>query len=195
MKRFYFIAASLALLASCRSIGYEDLNPQIQPNTNLLPVLEVKPDYKSIRAVYNQKKDDRVADALSIFNKEVRENIMEQTGDKKGNITMRINYEEEDSCKVCVISSFLLGLPNLIGIPGNYFKQTLEIEVLVQNTHKDVIKRYTESVSDTEYVAMYWGYNVDDAERKVAAENMKNALANIRHRINNDAPEIRSKLK
>ena len=74
-------------------------------------------------------------------------------------------------------------------------EQTLDIEVLVQNTHKDVIKRYTANSSDTVYAALYWGYDNKDIDRKVAAENLKKALENIRHQINNDAPEIRSKLK
>lgn len=194
MKK-YLLTAVVILLSACRSVGYNDLTPPIQPNTNLLPVLEVRPDYTSVRAVYNEKGDDRVADALSIFNKEVRENIMEQTGDKKGNITMRINSGETKHNKFYPYTVCLLYIPTILGVPFDNAEQTLEVEVLVQNTHRDVIKRYTETVSDTEYAAMYWGYKEDDVERKVAAENMKNAMANIRRQINNDAPEIRTKLK
>lgn len=195
MKKTYAIAAALALLASCRSVTYEDVNPTIQPNQNLLPVLDVRPDQSSIRAVYNKKKDDRIADALSIFNKEVRENIIEQTGDKKGIITMRINYGNTTHNKFYQITPGLIYIPTVLGVPFDSAEQTLDIEVLIQNTHKDVIKRYTANSSDTVYAALYWGYDNKDIDRKVAAENLKKALENIRHQINNDAPEIRSKLK
>ncbi|MBR1825104.1 MAG: hypothetical protein IJ770_00760 [Alphaproteobacteria bacterium] len=195
MRKFVALVIGLLFLSSCRLLSYDDLNPTIQPNNRLLPILEIKPDYASIRAVYNERKDIRVADAVNIFTKEVRENIMEQTGKKKGIITMRINFEGVTMCKLCRISPFLFNLPPLIGLPANYFDQKLEIEVLILNKRRDVIRRYTESVSDTEYVALYWGYAADAAWRKVAAENMKSAMIKIRQKINNEAPQIRAELK
>lgn len=195
MKKFYMLTLVLALLSSCKSLSYDDLNPAIQPNTNLLPVLEVKPDQKSIRAVYNKKHDDRIADTVNIFNKEARENIMEQTGKKKGIISMRLNYGETKRNKLYAASEGLMFIPTILGVPFDNAEQVLEIEVLVQNNNNDIIKRYVERVEDEEYAALYWGYKKEDVQRKVAAENMKNAMAKIRQKINNDAPEIRTKLK
>lgn len=195
MKKIVALLMGLMLLSSCRSVSYDDLNPTIQPNDNLLPVLEIRPDYASIRAVYTSKRDERVADAVNIFTKEVRENIMQQTGEKKGNITMRISYGKTNHNKIYEITSGFLYIPTLLGVPYYNAEQILEVEVLIQNKHKDVIRRYTESVSNTEYAAMYWGYKKEDVDRKVAARNMRNAMENIRHRINNDAPQIRVELK
>lgn len=203
MKKIYLLATVAALLSSCRSVGYEDLTPSIRPNNNLLPVLEVKTDTK----IYPKKEkigkktynDSRGTDAETIFIKEVRENIIEPTGEKKGYITMRISYEDTDSVGLYKLTAFVgclgLGVPFLFGVPAGALNQDLEVEVQIQNNHKDVIKRYTERVADTEYVAAWWGYKRKDVSRKVAAENLKHALENIRYKINNDAPTIRAQLK
>jgi hypothetical protein len=42
---------------------------------------------------------------------------------------------------------------------------------------------------------MYWGYNEITINRKVAADNIKQALENIRRRINTEAEEIKKSLK
>ena len=195
MKKFCFIAASLALVASCRSVGYEDINPAIQPNGNLLPLLDIRPDYRSIRAVYSKKGDERAADAGNIFIKEVQENIIEPTGEKKGKIKMRLAYENTEFNNICPVVASLAYIPAVFGFPFMCAQQTLEVEVTIQNNGKDIIKRYVEQATDSEYGALYWGYRQRDVTRKVAAENLKHALENIRYKINNDAAEIRSKLQ
>ncbi|MBQ9270694.1 MAG: hypothetical protein IJ218_00290 [Alphaproteobacteria bacterium] len=195
MRKFAELMACLLFLSSCRLLSYDDLNPAIQPNSHLLPILEIKPDYRSIRAVYNVRKDIRIADAVNIFSKEVRENIMEQTGKTKGTITMRINYGETKRNKLYAASKKLMFIPTILGMPFDNAEQVLEIEVLVQNKQNDIIKRYVERVENEEYAALYWGYNKEDVQRKVAAENMKNAMAKIRQKINDEAPQIRAKLE
>lgn len=204
MNKLYVCAAVTALLAACKGVGYNDLMPAARPNTNLLPVLEIRTDttiYPRLLDIGEKKKvvDKRGNDAKNIFHKEVQQNIIEATGKKKGYISMRLNYENTVNNSaysvVGTVSLLALGVPLLLGVPFGAKTQDLEVEVQILNRHKDVIRTYTEKVSDTEYKAAWWGYDSQSIYRKLAAENLKNALDNIRYKINNDAPEIRAGLK
>lgn len=84
---------------------------------------------------------------------------------------------------------------NLLGFPYDKLSQSLEVEVEIHNNNKELVKRYVENVMDIQYVAMYWGYSENSVWRKVAADNIKQALQKIRDRINRDAAEIKKKLK
>lgn len=94
-----------------------------------------------------------------------------------------------------ILSSFTLYTINFLGFPYTEEKQSLEVEVEVWNSKKEIIKRYTVNAFDNEYSAMYWGYTIPNLSRKLAADNIKQALEQIRLQINNDADEIKKKLK
>ena len=204
MNKLYLCVAATILLAACKSVGYNDLTPSKQPNNNLLPVLEIKTDtsiYPRLLDIGKKKKvvDKRSNDAKNIFHKEVQQNIIETTGANKGSISLRLNYENTVNnsaySAVGTVSLLALGVPLLLGVPFGAKTQDLEVEVQILNKHKDVIRTYTEKVSDTEYKAAWWGYDSQSIYRKLAAENLKHALENIRYKINNDAPEILTELK
>lgn len=204
MNKLYLCVAATILLAACKSVGYNDLTPSKQPNNNLLPVLEIKTDtsiYPRLLDIGKKKKvvDKRSNDAKNIFHKEVQQNIIETTGANKGSISLRLNYENTVNNSVYsavgTVSLLALGVPLLFGVPFGAKTQDLEVEVQILNKHKDVIRTYTEKVSDTEYKAAWWGYDSQSIYRKLAAENLKQALAEIRRQINNDAMQIRTELK
>jgi len=235
MKKTYIIAAALALLTSCRSVTYEDVNPTIQPNQNLLPVLKIETDTSMYPQSYtveteyydkdesyvdnydgeydynsnyrarkrsrlssvkrNTYDDPRPKDATNMFIKEVQENIIEQTGEKKGYIRMRITYLNNDHNGFYSLTMLPLFIPTFLGVPCGNSKYTTEVEVTILDNKKNVVRRYTEKAVDEEFRAMYWGYSNYDTTYKASMVSLKKALENIRHRINNDAPEIRSKLK
>ncbi len=50
MKKYLLI---LLCLTSCRSLTYNDINPTINPNQNLLPALETSFDYSNLESVYS----------------------------------------------------------------------------------------------------------------------------------------------
>lgn len=223
MKKTYAITAALALLASCRSVTYEDVNPTIQPNQNLLPVLKIETDtsmyprsYTVETEYYDQDdssdykkqrrsrlnsverstyRDPRKIEAANFFIKEVQENIIEQSGEKKGYIKMRITYLNNDSNFLYSLTKLPLFIPTFLGVPCGNSKYTTEVEVTIMDKKRSVIKRYTEKATDEEFQAMYWGYDGYDVKHKASMTSLKHALENIRHQINNDAPEIRAKLK
>lgn len=214
-------------LCSCKSITYQDVNPAIVPNSNLLPALEPVVSLNNLEATYTAgtysgyannfgsgygqnnwagwlqttaiegiyHKDIRVYDVINIFQKEVKENITSPYGEKKGYITLKLGYRENNNSLFYVTTSTLtLYTMNFLGYPFNKISQSLEIEVEIWNKKKELIKRYVENSTDECYIAMYWGYSAS-AHRKVAADNIRHALEKIRLRINSDAKEIKTKLK
>lgn len=141
-------------------------------------------------------KDSRVNDVINVFNKEVKENISSPYGTKKGYIVLKLGYRGNDHGYQYMIPSLLsLGTLNILGFPADKITQSLEIEVEIWNNKKELVKRYVENVLDYNYVAMYWGYRQPVILRKVAADNIKQGLEKIRYQINNDAAEIKQKLK
>ena len=202
----------LTVLCGCKSLTYQDLNPTIQPNTNLLPAMNIEIDESSLKATYPVRTiseynddgykidsrrvvDERVGDVRNIFEKEVKENITDVYGAKKGYIRLNLGYYNDDCSKWYAIPSVLtVGTIHLAGFPLISDQQTLEVIVEIQDNNREVIKRYSEMVSNKAYVAMYWGYSKGNVARKVGADNIKQALEKIRYRINADAPEIKRKL-
>jgi len=200
------------ILCGCKSVSYHDFIPTVQPNANLLPAMNIDIDEKSLTAAYPARKvseydndgrlidmwqrdDVRVGDVRNIFEKEVKENISELYGSKKGYITLKLGYYDRDITSwYSVPAAFTLGTVYLVGFPYRGERQTLEVIVEVQNNKREVIKRYTEMVSNEAYVALYWGYEQDKLSRKIGADNIKQALEKIRYRINADAPEIKKAL-
>ncbi len=143
-----------------------------------------------------QYKDARVNDVINIFNKEVKENITDPYGEKKGYISLKLGYRGKDgSIFYPLVSALSLWSVNLLGFPAKEAKQSLEVEVEIWNKKKEIVRRYTANALNVEYIAMYWGYDEAEVYRKVAADNIKQALEQIRKQINNDAEEIKLKLK
>ncbi len=217
------------LVCACKGITYWDVNPNVQPNTNLLPALEPVVDINNLETTYSAGgvysvannfgsiyaqnprwanwaqtttmnttayKDARVSDVINIFEKEVKENISSPYGTRKGYISLKLGYRGTGSALQYYIPSILsLGTLNLLGFPFDQSSQSLEVQVEIWNNKREMVKRYVETVYDDQYVAMYWGYNEQDVWRKLAADNIKHALENIRFRINGDASEIKKMLK
>lgn len=141
-------------------------------------------------------KDVRVSDVINIFQKEVLENITNPYGPKQGYIVLKLGYIQDDSSIFYpLISLCSLYTLNLLGVPQNKITQTLEVEVSILDTDKNLIKRYVQIVNNTDYIAMWWGYDDNDVYRKLAAANIKQALADIRSQIGQDALQIRSQLQ
>ncbi len=202
----------LMVLYGCKSVTYQDLNPVIQPNENRLPAMHIEFDENSLNAAYPVRTvseyndegykidsrrvvDDRVGDVRNIFEEEVKENITNPYGAKKGYLKLKLGYYNNDYSQWYIVPSiFTVFTVNLAGFPVASSQQTLEVVVEVQDNNREVIRRYREMVSNEAYVAMYWGYSQDDVIRKVGADNIKQALEKIRYRINADAPEIKKKL-
>ena len=217
-----YLILFLFFLSSCSSISYNDLNPCKNPNKHLLPSLEPIIDVYNLEAIYSKGRyeglsanitysgtytgvssisgiqygDPRVNDTINIFNKEVKDNITNPYGEKKGYISLRLTNRLSENSDCYLLFSSLTGcLLNIIGFPFNKVSDTLEMEVEILNKNKEIVKRYTEVVLNSNYVAMYWGYSENDVLRKVAADNIKQGLEKIRFKIEEDFDIIEKSLK
>ncbi len=215
MKKYLLL---FLLLTSCRSIQYQDINPTINPNPELLPALETRIDLYNLEATYSsgyfvadsdnsrsksrssfsgrRYKDERVSDTVNIFKKEVIENIATPYGPKKGAISLTLNYRDSEGSFIYPTASIFSGfVANFFGFPWNTVQDTLEVEVQILNSQNDVIRRYVETVQNSVFIAMWWSYGKNTANRKVAAENIKEALEKIRLQIQTDVTAIKAQLK
>ncbi len=222
MKKYILIG--MLFFTACKSITYQDVNPEISPNKNLLPALESIVDMNNLEATYTvgsynatannigtgfggnswaqttymngtAYKDIRIKDVINVFDKEIKENITTPYGSKKGYIVLKLGYRGVDGSIIYpLVSLATLMTINCLGFPAGEISQSLEVEVEIWNKNKELIRRYVENVRDTEYVAMYWGYHNATIGRKLAADNIKQAMKNIRQKINRDVPYIKAQL-
>jgi hypothetical protein len=84
---------------------------------------------------------------------------------------------------------------NIVGFPASRLTESLKVEVQIINNKKEVIGRYMGNVTNSNYLAMYWGYNWPRLYRKVTGNNAKTALEKIRIKINNDSTRLNKQLK
>ncbi|MBR3501355.1 MAG: hypothetical protein IKO06_00425 [Alphaproteobacteria bacterium] len=206
MKKL-FLCLMFLLYGCSLPITYNDTHQPKNPNANLLPALHTKVNTQNLKAVFSDITNDKkkpdynmrnmiADDAVNIFEREVEENITTGSGVKKGYISLRIQYVQLNHSfgyRAATIAS--LGLLSVVGVPVDKYTQTMEVEVEIADNRQAVIKRYTEVVESSAYHAFYWGYKRPEINRKVAADNMKKAMAAISKKINADAPEIKKSLK
>ncbi len=141
-------------------------------------------------------RDARINDTINIFTKEVKDNITNPYGAKKGYIVLKLGYRGYDNCQSCRFGhAITFGLLCFIGVPTDRHIQSLEVEVEIYNKKQELIKRYKEHVRNSVIEAVYYGYHKNAVGRKLAADNIKQALVNIKMKIASDYDDIIKKLK
>ena len=216
MKKIYLLA--VLLLCGCKSVGLSDLNVAYEPVENpinkITPMVSVDnvenayqrwkgmgvtksaPPYGAFEDANNiSSKNFRADDVINVFRNEIKENISSQSGTPKGKIYLSIEERRASGSFWGVLSALGAKIPVLLGMPSNKVTENLSIKVEIINNAGDSVKTYRQSVENSEYIAMYYGYGSKNAYRKVALENMKEALSLVREQIAADAKAINSKLK
>ena len=140
--------------------------------------------------------DPRIQDGISIFIKDVKENITDPYSEKEGDILCRITYGDVNNkgMEWFFLSTLTCFIPNLIGMPLMSVRSTIELEVQIFDNNKKLIKRYQADCTNKTYVALYWGSNYPTAARRANAAAFKCAMLKIKRQIDLDAPEIIKKL-
>jgi hypothetical protein len=216
MKKFFLVPVILAiLLTGCKSIYLSELKPTPK-NTKLLPPLEPIVNIESLESAYSSGssvvevskyntrpsnstflgiasststiyKDKRIQDAITIFERDVTDNISNPFGEKKGSITCRI-VAGEQSMKdnwvwATAFSAFTL---NLFGIPLYSSVTNIDVEVDIYSKNNNLIGKYSATGYSKVWVALYWGYDETSASRKSAYSAFKLALNEIKLKIQDD---------
>ena len=218
MKKFFLIPIILVILfTGCKSISLSELRPTPK-NTKLLPALEPKVNIESLESVYSSGtsvvevydsrlsntnflgignststfyKDKRVQDAITIFERDVTDNITNPFGEKKGSITCRIVAGEQSmKDNWAWATQFTAFSLNLFGIPLYSSVTNLDVEVEIYSKNNDLIGKYSATGYSKIWVALYWGYDTTSAARKSAYTAFKMALNEIKLKIQDDNDKL-----
>ncbi len=225
MKRILFYLSIILMTSSCVSMRLQDVSPKGK-NSVILPTLKPHVDIKSFEntyyglspllieshpvyygtdiwgvdvtetTVYNDA-DPRIQDAISIFIKDVKENITNPYGERQGDILCRITFGDVNSrgYEWFLLSIATLYIPNLLGMPLLSNRSTIELEVQIFDLNKNLIGRYTADCTNKKYVALYWGSAYPTAARRANAAAFMCAMYKIKKQIDLDAPKLIAKLK
>jgi len=224
MKKIILFISTIFMFSSCVTMRLQDVSPK-EKNSVMLPTLTPHVDIKSFENTYYHLQpvfvesyplffgsdiwgvgvtetreyagaDPRIQDAITIFLKDVKDNITNPYGEKQGDIMCRITFGDVDSRGIgwMFLSALTLYIPNLFGMPMMSNRADLELEVQIFDINKKIIGRYTANCSDKKYVALYWGSNYPNAARRANAAAFMCAMKKIKKQINHDAPELIKKL-
>lgn len=222
MKKLLIFWSMILIVSACQSVNFSDLN-FYAPNPNLLPPLRTEVDKDSIKDSFDttihgssagsgfesedwsmsgdsytfiKKKDSRTRDMITLFERNV-ENISQVYGTRKGSIKMRFtNSRIYSSGYYYTVPSWIsIYSLNLLGFPFGYRNTDLEVEVSILNNNGDLIWKSTEKGKGEEIVAMYYGYNEEEALVMSSIKALKDALRKINRNIANDFARINAGLQ
>ena len=221
MKKPLFLLIPFFVFTSCATFKMSDLKPYPK-NKNLLPALEPRVDVSSIESAFTLgtslgattgyanklgknsvlgtaitsteiSKDPRVQDAITVFDRDVKDNITNPYGDRKGYILCKIAAGENSTgIGWSFASGFFLFIPNFVGMPLAHYVTTLDVEVEIYNLSEKLIRRYNSQCQHDTWSAFYYGYglNFNAAKRKAGLEAFKCAMNDIKKQIESDASDI-----
>lgn len=140
--------------------------------------------------------DPRIQDAISIFIKDVKENISTPYGESQGDILCRITFGDVNSKEVgwFYLSTLTMFIPNIFGMPLLSNRTTIELEVQIFDKNKKILGRYTADCTSKKYVALYWGSEYTTAARRANAAAFMCAMKKIKKQIDHDSIRLKNKL-
>lgn len=222
----------LFLLNGCKTFDPSLLRPA-ERNQHLLPPLEVLYDFQNLGGTFSIPSsriehvehlhsgpsgltrsvvllnhptfDRRLLHIVTIFDREMSNNICETSGTNYGYAVCRIvNIEASSAIHWFVASALTCFTINLLGFPFSNQTAILDIEVEILDSKWKRIARYSALGEDTEYGALYWGYygvfNDLDPNRNtilsrvVITSAFRDAMDKIRTQIEPDVETLREKL-
>lgn len=213
MKKIILTSILAVVLAcSCQPLRISQLY-EVDENSGQLPFLEPKvdvvsfsgfrnlqtiPDYDSDEQVVQANAyygrvieqtifDQQVSDAISMFEKEANSLTSNSSGKPYGYITCtRGMYRKSASVLHPVVSGVTVFLVNFLGFPFMVQHYEMELIVKVYNSSDELIGKYSSFGAGKATVAMYWGYTSPDAFRVAYSDAFRNAMAEIKKKMNRD---------
>jgi hypothetical protein len=139
--------------------------------------------------------DPRVQDTIVLFDREFKDNVTNPIGEKYGFATFKIAAGGTKSGVILpFFSGLTLGSLNLLGMPADAYKTSVEVEIELLDAKKNVVGRYTAIGTATSLVAFYYGYTNENASRMSNILAVKRALTEIKDHIKNDHADLNKKL-
>jgi hypothetical protein len=151
------------------------------------------------------KADKRIQDAITLFERDVKDNICDYNSEKKGFIVCKIPVAtSKGKSKVLILFPCLwtLGISAILGVPLYFYQTELEVEVEIFDNNKKSIARYSGYGKAKVPVAMYYGYYApimnetgnEGGIRKANIVALKLALSEIKQKIQTDNKMLIEKL-
>ncbi|KAA9325988.1 hypothetical protein [Adhaeribacter soli] len=178
------------LMTSCKAWDPSMLSVKKEPITPKLLTLERRMEDMANTTVVSS------GDELKIFTQEVEANLMDPYGDKYGYIALKRNVVELKSGALYpIVSGLFLFAPNLFGFPMGKFNLKLEVELRILDKNNKLIGKYSAIGESNTTMALYYGYGMTSAGRKIYPDALNDALNKIRPQIQADASRVNAKLK
>ncbi|HKK11104.1 MAG TPA: hypothetical protein VJ939_09715, partial [Bacteroidales bacterium] len=104
----------------------------------------------------------------------------------EGSIAFAVDsFDVKWSKGMAFLSTYLVGFPQLFGIPANVVKTHATITVTFRDDMGKVLKAYQASGDGLARIGMYWGYG-EDGWRKSAIEAFREAIFEISQKARGD---------
>jgi hypothetical protein len=151
------------------------------------------------------KVDKRIQDVLTLFERDVENNICDSNGKIKGSIVFKIPANvTKGKGKILILVPYLVtfGVSSLLGAPLYFYQTELELEVEIFNNSDTRIAKYTGYGKKSVPIALYYGYYApimnetgnEGGIRKANIEAFKMAMNDIKVKIDNDSKLLIEKL-
>lgn len=224
MIRIIPILIATIFFSSCKTIKVNDLKANKESCVKL-PALEPRVDLNSLESVYTTGsvvskgvgtanvsssgksaigqsvsvstgvKDKRVQDAITIFDREVKDCLTDPYGKSIGYIVCKFaSGETKEKYGFSILSGMLFFVPNLFGMPMATYKTELDLDIEIYNNNEELIGRYSANSKDKAFAALYHGYSFKNASRITGIRAFKKALNDVKKDINNDKENLEKKL-
>jgi hypothetical protein len=190
MNKTILTIAILALLAGCKAWDASKLVPVNQPISPRLVTLERRiGDFINTNMAASN-------DEITLFSKEVENNLMDPYGDKFGSIALKRNIiYSKIGMGLYLLSSMLFTIPNIFGMPFMNIRYKVEVEIRISDKDNKLIGKYSAIGTSSVIVAYYYGYSLRNAYRKAYPDALMDAFNKIRPQIQADVESVNEKLK
>jgi hypothetical protein len=178
-----FLIFFILICASCSTMHVVDLRPD-QRNCLSLPALDPVFDMVSLESMYPgiNSPNPRAQDALTLFEREVKDCITNPYGESRGIIFCRIAYGEK-RFKSYFLSAILFHVPSLLGVPLAQANTFIDLDVEIYTSNNRLIARYNGIGYDKSYSGIYYGYKMSSLSRISGIKAFKMAFNDIKQQI------------
>lgn len=213
VKYIFFVC----VIASCKTVSFNELRPDTPLKTKL-PTLEARLDIYSLENAYasvaygitttvSQRvlpisevrplsyRDAKIQDAIIIYDREVTDNIVDNTGEKKGYILFKIlsGGPRRGGNLLGVVGIATLFIPNLLGVPIGNHKVAFEVELSVYDNKNNLVGKYIGGGKHKTWIRI-GGYSAKDAQRIANIRALKKAFVEIKKQMDDDFQKLQSAL-
>lgn len=183
-KKTVGIILLFSFLFSCRSFDSKLLEEKGHFN-NSLPTMKVIINKHSIEKCHNPMNNCMTADELVFI---LKQNLQFDSGNSDLYLSIIIRYSK---VKTGSPIGFLVLPLILVGVPINSCTYSLIIEGAIMKSNGSVLKTYTATSSDTEFIGGAFHFMDRDAFKTSYCKALQLACRNLREQMQNDIVNIK----